>query len=156
MANILRNRWFNTMADWVFATAAATLAACWANSWRVMARLMDLGVQIPPPLRFRTIMGDAFGMAPAVAAVFGIALALGFGIAALVRRRWPVPTSIAYPLAGGAAITLTLVLMKAAMAITPLAAARDPLGFAMIVAGGMVGGVIFAWFQPKQFQPKKA
>ncbi len=145
---MLRNRLINTMADWLFATAAATLFACWANSWRVMARLIDLGIEIPPPLRFQTLMRDAAGMAPAVALVFGVALALGFGIAALIQRGWRVPHAIAYPLAGAVAIAVTLVLMKAAMAITPLAAARDPAGVAMIVAGGAIAGLIFAWFRP--------
>ncbi len=143
-----RNRLINTMADWLFATAAATLFACWANSWRVMARLIDLGVVIPPPLRFQTMMRDAAGMAPAVALVFGAALALGFAVAAIVQRRVPVPHAIAYPLAGACAIAATLALMKAAMAITPIAAARDAAGVAMIVAGGAVAGLVFAWFRP--------
>lgn len=143
-----RARLINTMADWLFATAAATLIACWANSWRVMARLIDLGVVIPPPLRFQTMLRDAAGMAPGVALVFGAALALGFAAAAMVQRRLPVPHAIAYPLAGSAAIAATLALMKMAMAITPIAAARDGAGVAVMVAGGALAGMIFAWFRP--------
>ncbi|WP_310497661.1 hypothetical protein [Sandarakinorhabdus sp.] len=142
---------FNTTLDWLLAVVVATVGACWTHSWRVQAGLKAVGAEIPPSLAYKTMMQDAFGMGPAVAAVFGLGLALAFLIAALLRRRWPmVPPSFAYALAGGAAVATALSLMKTAMAITPLAGAREPIGFAMMVMSGVIAGLVFAYFQPRR------
>jgi hypothetical protein len=142
-------RVFNIVMDWLMAVIAATVITCWAHSWRVQTHLLELGVQIPPQLMMKTVMQDAFGMGPAVAGIYAIALGLAFIIAVLAMKRVPLGPYLAFPLAGMVAIGLTLWLMKLSYDITPLAGARDPAGFAAMVFGGALAGFVFAYFRPK-------
>jgi hypothetical protein len=147
-------RVFNMVMDWLLAVVTATLVTCWTHTWRVQTHLIELGVVIPTPLKMQGVMKDAFGMGPAVGAVYGVALALAFGIAvlglrALARRKVPLGPYFAFPLAGATAIGLTLFLMKLSYDITPLAGARDRISVVFSVWGGALAGVVFAWFRPK-------
>ena len=77
-------------------------------------------------------------------AVIVIALLLGFGIAAVVKRFLPGLVRVAYPIAGAAALGVVLGLMYLQFQTIPISGARSALGFtAQVVAGG-IGGWIFA------------
>lgn len=136
-------RFAKTMAAWLLAVLVATIGTGLVHSWRVQDGLRALGADIPAALGLRTAIGDLVGMGPAVAAVYAIALALGFLLARLLRPRLPALSDIAYPLAGAAAVAAALVIMKASFQITPLAGARDIIGFTGFCLAGALGGLVF-------------
>ena len=77
-------------------------------------------------------------------AIIVIALLLGFGIAAGVKRLLPGLSGIAYPVAGAAALGMVLGLMYVQFQTIPISGARSTLGFASQVIAGGIGGWIFA------------
>lgn len=88
-------------------------------------------------------------------AVIVIALLLGFGIAALVKRFLPSLASIAYPVAGAAALGMVLGLMYMQFQTIPISGARGPFGFASQVIAGGIGGWIFASLWGRFAAPSK-
>jgi hypothetical protein len=133
---------------WATAVLVTTVMASMIQSWQVQAGLIDLGVTIPPGLAVETALRDFSGLALPVLVVFGVALALAFAAAALLKPRLPLLAPIAWPLAGAAAIGTTLGFMHAQFNMTPLAGARGTDGFILFCAAGAVGGTIFAWLKP--------
>ncbi len=73
-----------------------------------------------------------------------VALLLGFLIAAVVKRFLPGLSGVAYPVAGAAAIGVTLGLMYMQFQTVPISGARSTLGFLSQVLAGGIGGWIFA------------
>lgn len=76
--------------------------------------------------------------------VIVIAFVLGFGIAALVKRFLPKLSSLAYPIAGAAALGMVLGLMYLQFQTIPISGARSSLGFVSQVVAGGIGGWVFA------------
>ena len=77
-------------------------------------------------------------------AVILIALLLGFVIATVLRRFMPGLARHAFPIAGAAAIGVTLGVMYMQFQTVPISGARSPMGFASQVIAGGIGGWIFA------------
>lgn len=73
-----------------------------------------------------------------------VALLIGFGVAALVKRFLPRLAGVAYPIAGAAALAVVLGLMYIQFQTIPISGARSLVGFASQVAAGGIGGWIFA------------
>lgn len=93
--------------------------------------------------RFNMTMFDISNML-AYMAVIAAALLIGFGVAAIVKRFVPKLARIAYPVAGAAALALTLGLMYVIFQTIPISGARSLAGYlAQVVAGG-IGGYVFA------------
>lgn len=137
-------RWINTIWRWALAVIVTVVAASAVHSWTIQQGLIGLGVTIPQDLRLNTAVADFQGLAPALLVVFGAALAIGFVIAAVLQPRLQIAAILAWPIAGAAAIAVTLLIMRWQMAITPIASAREPLGFALLAASGALGGLAFA------------
>lgn len=136
-------RWLYTILRWLLATGVTVIAASGIHSWTIQRGLTALGVAIPADLAMQTAFNDFIGLAPALAAVFGIALAIGFLIAEVLRHRLKIPALSAFPLAGGVAIAVTLGIMAWQMGMTPVASAREPLGFLLLSLSGALGGLVF-------------
>jgi len=77
-------------------------------------------------------------------AVIAAAFLLGFAIAALVKRFLPGLSSVAYPIAGAAALGMVLGLMYLQFQTVPISGARSAPGFVGQVIAGGIGGWIFA------------
>jgi hypothetical protein len=137
-------RWLGITLRWLLAVIVATAAASAAHSWAVQQQLAALGVAIPAGDALASGVDDLVGQGPAVGAILGIALAVGFLVAAWLGPRLKVPARLAYPLAGTVAVAATLWIMRQQMQITPIAGAREALGFALISLGGGLGGLVFA------------
>ena len=73
-----------------------------------------------------------------------VALLLGFLIAMAVKRALPGLSRFAFPVAGAAAIGVTLGLMYIQFQTVPISGARSTLGFLSQVVAGGIGGWIFA------------
>jgi hypothetical protein len=136
-------RVFNTIWRWLVAVIVTTLAASAVHSWIIQQDLVALGVEIPTGVALRSAVTDFIGLAPALGGVLAIALAVGFLVATVFGPRLKVPPLIGFPLAGGVAVGVTLLIMRWQMNITPIASAREPLGFALLCGAGILGGLVF-------------
>ena len=128
--------------------AAAVISVVLASAFHtqmVIGALGDAGALVPFDRRLAMTGDDLVGLIPQFGPVIAIALALGFLVAAGLRRVLKPLAPIAYPLAGAAAIGVALTVMGMAFdGITPLAGARTPLGFALQCLAGAIGGLIFS------------
>lgn len=128
--------------------AAAIVALVLASAFHthmVIAALGEAGAAIPFDKRLAMTANDLVGLAPQFGMVIGIGLAVGFLIAAGLRRVLKPLAPVAYPLAGAVAVGVALILMSMAFdGITPIAGARTTAGFALQCFAGAIGGVVFA------------
>ncbi len=141
--------WLRRFGALLAATLATLVLASLAHSHFVQRELLALGVEIPWSARIGAMLRDLFGLAPAFGGVILISLLLGFLVAGLLRRRWTVPATLAYPLAGWAALALALFAMQLQFTFSPIAGARTFAGFLAISFAGAIGGLVFAWFPRK-------
>ncbi len=132
------------------AVAATFVATSVVHTEFVLAGLASIGAPAPLDLNLATVVGDVAGLAPALAPVVAIALALGFVVAAGLKRVLKPLAGIAYPLAGFAAMATALYAMKLSYHTTPLAGARSDAGYVLICLAGALGGYAFAACLPKQ------
>lgn len=111
----------------------------------ILARLVDIGIDIPFAERWATTLHDIGGMAP----LFGAVIALGFLVAfiagALVYHWAGVQRNLVYAVAGAVAIAVALGLMSMVYEMTPIASARSWAGFLSQMAAGALGGLAFAF-----------
>jgi|JI9StandDraft_2_1071091.scaffolds.fasta_scaffold163671_2 hypothetical protein len=137
-------RFLRILLAWLISVIITTLIISVIHSLRIQGQLAELGVVLPVGLRLQTIGRDFVGLAPALGAVIAIALAIGFVIAALLRKPLPKLAGIAYPLAGAVAVVVALSAMKYSYDITPIAGARGTFGLPLFALAGALGGWIFA------------
>ena len=110
----------------------------------VLAGLGSIGAPVTLGMNLTTVAEDLGGLAPTLAPVISLALALGFVVAAGLKRVLKPLAGIAYPTAGFAAMATALFLMKLSYHTTPLAGARSLPGFLLICLAGALGGYVFA------------
>lgn len=133
------------IVGFVLAAAAASILGAISHTQMVIADLERSGAAVPPDLRLAMTANDLLGLSTQYAAVIAIALAIGFAVAAVLKRILKPLALIAYPLAGAAAVVTALILMSLAFdGITPIAGARSAVGLALQSAAGAVGGLVFA------------
>ena len=120
------------VVTYAFAAVAATQS--------VMARLADMGVEVGMATRLQTTFQDLVGMAAMYLPIIAAAFAVAFPVAAVVSRYLPRWRGLGYPLAGGVAILAVHFILNQTFNITPVAAARTPLGLAFQALAGVLGG----------------
>lgn len=131
---------------WIAATVLALVIASIGHSLSVQSELAALGVSLPFGVRITQMAQDIFGLLPSLGLVILIGFAIAFALAAwLKRRRGRIAATLAYPLAGLAAIAVALLLMRLAFSLMPLAGARNLTGVAMMLLAGAAGGALFGW-----------
>ncbi len=136
---------FRIVLGFLLAAATTTALASFFHTQMVIKGLEASGADVALAMRLAMSADDLAGLAPQFGVVISIALALGFFIAALLRRMVKPLAGVAYPLAGAAAVGFALFVMSLAFdGITPIAGARSPLGFLLQCLAGGVGGLVFA------------
>jgi hypothetical protein len=129
----------------ILAAVIATALGSAVHTQMIIAGLTGAGATIPADMRLSMTANDFIGLAPQFGVVVAIALAIGFLVAAVLRRALKPLAPIAFPLAGAAAIAVALTVMHIAFdGITPIAGARTPLGFALECLAGAAGGLVFS------------
>jgi hypothetical protein len=73
-----------------------------------------------------------------------VSFLIAFGIAGLLKRFLPKLSTVAYPIAGAAAIGTALGLMYVTFQTVPISGARSTLGFLSQVLAGGFGGWVYA------------
>lgn len=130
------------LGAYVSAVLLAYAFAAVAATQSVMARLADMGVEVSFGVRLQTTLQDLAGMAAMYLPIIAAAFAVAFPVAALVSRFLPGWRSLGYPLAGGVAILAVHFILNQTFNITPVAAARTPLGLAFQGLAGVLGGYV--------------
>lgn len=137
--------WSWRVAAFLAAVAVTHLGMSLGHSLMVQGALADLGVDLPLTTRASGILRDMLGLAPSLGAVIAAALLVAFAIAALLRRRVGVLLrSLAFPLAGWAAMLATLGGLRLVFGFSALAGARTTPGLLLMSLGGLAGGIVFA------------
>lgn len=134
----------NRSAAFLAAAGVATLLGTVLQTQFNLAALAGLGAAVPFATRMQVTLQDLAGFAPTLGALMAAGFLVAF-LATGVLRRWITARRTAlYMLAGAVAMLAMLLIMKAVLGITAIAAARGPGGFATLLACGAIGGWIFA------------
>lgn len=142
--------WGRRIVALLVGALVATVAVSLGHSLMVQGALRGLGVVIPPGLALATMGRDIIGLLPSLGGILLGALLVAFAIAGWLRpRAGALLGSLAYPLAGLAAVALALLAMRLSFGFSPLAGARSFGGFALMSAGGLVAGLAFAALLPR-------
>ncbi len=101
------------------------------------------GISVSFDDRFNMTMFDLSNMTLYLV-IIAAAMVIGFLIAGLLKRFLPKLSSIAYPIAGVAAIGTALGAMYLMFQTVPISGARSALGFLSQMLAGGIGGWVFA------------
>ncbi len=133
------------IVGYAVAALVALVLASASHTQMVIAALTDAGASVGFDKRIAMTGNDLVGLAPQFGVVIGIGLAIGFLIAAGLRRVLTPLAPVAYPLAGAVAVGVALTAMNMAFdGITPIAGARTTLGFGLQCLAGAIGGFVFS------------
>jgi len=124
---------------------------------QVLAGYAKLGLSAPLPISdiLSTYGSNLVGMVdvsagPSVAVVLAIALLVGFGVAAILKRVLTPLARVAYIIAGGAAVGAMIALIEGQFSGAGVfGGARTTFGFGLQVVAGFVGGFVFSLFSKK-------
>lgn len=108
-----------------------------------LAFIARLGVEVPLATRLQTTLADVAGFGPLLAALVAAAYAIGFVVAEPLATRFPHLRRALYPLAGAGAVAAAILLLNAALPMTPIAATRSAAGTIALAAAGAVGGAVY-------------
>ena len=128
------------------ATGAAALTAILSSiiqSVDTLSYIKKLGMSVEPSIFINTIFQDMVRMGPAYGIVILIAFIIAFPTARFLQRFIPLPLSLVYPIAGGAAAVVALSIMTMILQITPISSARETLGFLLHGLAGVIGGKLY-------------
>ncbi len=134
------------LLGYVLAVATTTVAGSVLQSHKVMIDLRHAGAAIGPDLVKQMTMSDLQAFGPQFGAIVAIALAVGFLVAAGLKRLLTPLAPVAYVLGGAAAIAAALMVLPIVLkldGIVPLAGSRGAAGFALQLLAGAAGGLVF-------------
>jgi hypothetical protein len=136
----------------VLATAVCGTAA---STQFVLARLQDLGAEIPWATRMRTTLEDLGGMGPTYGLLVAVSFAIAFALVALVTRRGPRRAPpIIHATVGALAVLAMLGVLGFVFGTMPIAGANTAGGvIAQCLAGG-IGGYAFGRLRPAPPNPR--
>jgi len=132
------------VAAYVLAVVVTAAVGSVVQTQYNLGALAVLGVPVSAEARLSTTLHDLEHFAPLYALVAGLALGLALPVAALLARSRARSRTVVHVLAGAAAIAVALGLMLLVMPVTPIGALRHASGFVLLVAGGAVGGMVYA------------
>lgn len=130
-------------APFLVAVVVAAVLASLCSTQFVIAGLAGLGIDIPLPTRLAMTADDLAilqSLLPAIAACWLVA----FPVAAFCSRRLGGNRTAWYVAAGGIALIVELMIVKAVLGVTIIAGARSLAGLACQGLSGAVGGYAFA------------
>lgn len=127
------------------AALVATIIGCLAQTQINLAALTKLGAEIPFSLRLDVSVQDLLGFGPVYFAMVFAAFIPAFLLAHFLTRFFPQSRYLIFIVAGAVALLVTFKLVDAfAPMPTLIAATRDIGGIALMMAGGALGGWMFA------------
>ena len=124
---------------------------------QVLAKQAEIGAIYTTEQQLETyvanLKGLVFGSMPSFGLLLAVALAVGFAVAAVLKRILTPLASVAYPIAGGAAVFVLLYAVENLLlggGVGAFGGARGAVGMALQALAGTVGGIVFAIALPKR------
>lgn len=133
----------NVLLAWLMAVLTATLLGSIVQTQFNLVSLVNLDVVIPLGTWLLTTLQDIFSFGVLYAILIGIALAIGFSVAALLTRRFSVSRQCMFVLAGAVAVLVLLATLNAALPMTPIAATRNSLALVLMALAGAPAGWVY-------------
>lgn len=131
------------------AIVVTEVTIAFVNASSVLARLVELGVEVPAGVWLQTMAEDVVGIAPTFLPVLALGFAIAFGTAwAVVRWLLPAGRPFGYPLAGAVCMAVVLFGLGQIFLTHPVAASRSALGTTTLLACGALGGWVFLRMLP--------
>ena len=134
---------FALTLHFLVATIVTVVLACLLQTQMVLLELSKLDVQISFSKRAYMSWQDLAGLIPSYGIVILIGLAIGFGIAKLIRRYTSLKSSRLYIFAGATVMAVILIAMQPVLGVTLIAGARSGLGIMLQIIAGATGGFCF-------------
>ncbi len=133
------------VVGFVGAVAATYVLSVLAYTQLNLANLVEMGLEVSMATRTGAALHDLSGMLPLYFTIITVALALGFGIAALILRWVPQLRTLGYVSAGFVAIFVVDFLLGAVLTggTHPLPVTRTTIGLLSQCVAGAVGGYVF-------------
>lgn len=135
-------RWIQVLGRWLAAVLATTVLGSIVQTQFNLAALLAMGQPIAFDQRLKTTLLDLVRFAPLFAGIVAAGFLFALPLASWLRRRRAGRSWLA-PLAGAVALLVALLLMRWLVGLTPIAAARTPLGMAALVLCGAFGGWVW-------------
>ena len=133
------------IGSWLAAVIIAVILGVTLQTQNIIARLGNLGADIGLSERLSMTVYDIIHLGSLYGIFIAIALGVAFLASGFLFRFTKFGRSIIYPIAGGLAILVMLLLMKRAFFdVHIIAGARDSFGIALQILSGAIGGWIFA------------
>ncbi len=132
-----------TLVALILAVLVTTILGSIIQTQFNLGFLQALDVDIPFSTRVLTTGQDLLGFAPAWAALVAATFVPAFLVAWLANYLLPVGPALLYPLAGFCGIVAAILLVNAALGLTPIAATRLLSGLVSMGLAGAVGGWVF-------------
>ena len=133
------------IGSWLAAVIIAVILGVTLQTQNIIARLGNLGADIGLSERLSMTVYDIIHLGSLYGIFIAIALGVAFLASGFLFRFTKFGRSIIYPVAGGLAILVMLLLMKRAFFdVHIIAGARDSFGIALQILAGATGGWIFA------------
>lgn len=140
MVNLLKR-----IGAWLTAVIAVIVLGVTFQTQNVISRLSNLGTDIGFGERLFMTGYDITHLGSLYGIFIAIALAIAFLAGGLLFRFAKFGRAVIYPIAGGVAIFVMLLLMKRAFFdVHIIAGARDSFGIALQILAGVIGGWVFA------------
>ena len=136
-------RWSIAFAYWLLAVLATTLVGSIVQTQFNLGALSALGQSVDIGLRVQTTLLDLARFAPLFGAIVGVGFLIALPLSSWLARRG-AGRGWLHPLAGAVALLVALLLMRWLVGLTPIAAARGPVGMAAMVLTGAFGGWVWA------------
>lgn len=123
---------------------------------QVLAEQAAIGATYTPPQTveayWRNYLGLLGGSMPSFAMITTIAMAIGFAVAAPLKRVLKPLAPVAYPIAGAASLTGVIWIIENAIGgggVGAIGGARGVIGMALQGVAGAAGGFVFDLMRPK-------
>lgn len=127
----------------ILATIVTVVFACLLQTQMVLHELSKLDIQISFSKRLYMSWQDLSGLIPSYGVVILLGLAIGFGIAKLIRKYTPLKSSRLYLFAGAVVMAVILIAMQPVLGVTLVAGARSAIGVILQIIAGTIGGFCF-------------
>ena len=132
-------RWIRLLGRWLLAVLVTAALGSIAQTQFNLTALAAMGQSIGLELRLQTTLLDLARFAPLFAAIVAAGFVVALPLASWLNRRGAGRDWL-YPLAGAVALLVALLLMRWLLGLTPIAAARTPVGVAALMLTGAIGG----------------
>jgi len=111
----------------------------------VLADVAGFGLDVDIGVRIDATLHDLMGLAIPLGIIVGVSMAIAFAVAWFAHKKIGGNATRWYMAAGFVSVPAGLLLLKVAMGVTLLAAARTPLGMFLVGLCGLTGGWLFAF-----------